>query len=113
MAAYPSYPILLGSTQKPESGWRDATASSGSLHSRQLFGKNYFQFGLVHNMNAAEFRTLSDLHDASPRAVHTLSYLAESPLVTYSVTFVAPPEITNNHGGDRYTVLASLRGFKD
>jgi hypothetical protein len=56
---------------------------------------------------------VSDLHDAGPRTVQTLSYLSESPLVTYSVTFTAPPEITINHGGDRYTVRVSLRGFKD
>lgn len=113
MAAYPSYPILLGSTSKPEKGWRDTTASSGTLHSRQLHGKKYFQFSLLHSMTKDEFRTLADLHDAAPRAVHTLSYLSESPLVTYSVVFTAPPEITINHGGDRHRVRASLRGFKD
>jgi hypothetical protein len=113
MAAYPSYPILLGSSMNPETGWRDTTASAGSLHSRQLYGKNYLQFELIHHMTNVEFRALTDLHDAAPRAVHTLSYLAESPLVTYSVTFITPPEITVNHGGDKYTVRASLRGFKD
>ena len=113
MAAYPSYPILLGSSSKPEKGWRDTTASSGSLHSRQLFGKDYFQFSLLHSMTKAEFRTLADLYDAGPRTVQTLSYLSESPLVTYSVTFTAPPAITVNHGGDRYTVAVNLRGFKD
>lgn len=113
MAAYPSYPILLGSSKSPETGWRDTTASAGSLHSRQLHGKNYFQFSLVHNMTTEEFRTLADLHDAAPRAVHTLTYLSESPAVTYSVKFTAPPEITTNHSGDRHTVRATLRGFKD
>jgi hypothetical protein len=113
MAAYPSYPILLGSTQKPEKGWRDTTASSGSLHSRQLHGKNYFQFSLLHSMTKAEFRALSDLYDAGPRTVHTLTYLSESPIVTYSVTFTAPPEITSNVGGDHHMVRSTLRGFKD
>jgi hypothetical protein len=113
MAAYPSYPILLGSTQKPEKGWRDTTSSSGTLHSRQLHGKNYLQFSLLHNMTNVEFRALADLYAAGPRDVHTLSYLAESPLVTYSVVFTAPPAITTNLGGDKYTVQATLRGFKD
>jgi hypothetical protein len=113
MAAYPSYPILLGSSSKPEKGWRDTTASSGSLHSRQLRGKDYFQFSLLHSMTGDEFRAVSDLHDAGPRTVQTLSYLSESPLVTYSVVFTAPPAITVNHGGDRYTVAVNLRGFKD
>lgn len=113
MAAYPSYPILLGSSQKPEKGWRDTTASSGSLHSRQLHGKNYYQFSLIHSMTKAEFRALSDLYDAGPRTVQTLTYLSESPIVTYSVTFTAPPEIVSNIGGDHYMVRATLRGFKD
>ena len=113
MANYPSYSILLGSSDKPVKGWRDTTASSGSLHSRQLHGKKYVQFTLLHSMTKAQFRIHADLHDADPRAVYTLSYLAESPLVTYSVQFTADPEIATNHGGDRYTVRVSLYGFKD
>ncbi len=113
MAAYPSHAILLDSAQKLEKGWRDTTSSSGTLHSRQLHGKNYYQFDLLHNLTGTEYESLLALHDADPRATHTLSYRTESPLITYTVTFTAQPEIVRNHGGNRYDVRVKLRGFKD
>jgi len=113
MAAYPSHAILLGSTQKPEKGWRDTTSSSGTLHSRQLHGKSYWQFDLLHNLSGTEYEALVAVHDAAPRTTHTLTYRTESPAITYTVTFTARPEIVRNHGGGRYDVRAKLRGFKD
>ena len=113
MAAYPTYAILLGSTQKIEKGWRDTTSSSGTLHSRQLHGQNYYQFSLLHSLTGTEYETLLATFNAGPRDTYTLAYRTESPLITYSVTFTGPPQITRNIGGNRYEVRVPLRGFKN
>ena len=114
MAAYPSHAILLGSTQDLESGWKDSISSSGTLHSVQLHGKQYFLFKLIHQLTGAQFETLLvTTYGADPKATHTLTYRAESPQITYSVTFLSPPQITVNHGNGKYDVEVILRGSKD
>jgi hypothetical protein len=90
MAAYPSYPILVGSTHRPEKSWKDTTSSSGVMHSRQLRGKNYSEFSLLHHLTGAEFQSLLAVYEADPDAVHTLTYRSESPSITYSVEFIGP-----------------------
>jgi hypothetical protein len=113
MAAYPSYPILLGSTQKLEKSWRDTTSSSGTQHSRQLHGKQYYQFILIHNLTGTEYESLLAVEAAGPRDTYTLTYRTESPAITYRVTFTGPPDIGRNIGGGRYEVRVPMRGFKD
>lgn len=115
MAAYPSLNIGLDSTQSLESSWRDDVSDSGTLHSRQLRSSQYYRFDLVHPaLTAAEYASLQTTYAAGPRDTYTLTYrVDESPIVTYSVKFLAPPQITRNHGGDRYDVRVILRGTKD
>lgn len=113
MAAYPSYGILLESSQDLEPSWRDSVSESGTLHSRQMRSTNYYRFVLNHNLTVAQYNALMTTYAAGPRDVYTLTYRNESPVVTYSVKFTAPPQITKNHGGGRYTVRVALRGTQD
>jgi hypothetical protein len=114
MAAYPAYPILLGSSQKPEKGWRDTSSSSGTPHSKQTQGKAYSEFSLLHQLTGTEYESLLAVYAADPDTTHTLIYRNdESPAVTYTVKFSGPPQITRNIGGNKYEVRAPLRGFTD
>ena len=113
MANYPSYDMLLGSSIQQESGIEDDFAQSGAQHSRIFFAKDYFRFTLSHQLSLAQFTALKTTYDAGPRDVYTLSYLVESPLVTYSVKFTDPPAIVGNAGDNRFFVRCNLRGFKD
>jgi len=113
MAAYPSYDILLGSRQERETSWQDDVAESGLLSSRQLRSQEYFLFTLRHHLTLAQYQSLLTTFSAGPRDTYTLTYLTESPQVTYSVTFIAPPQVVDNYGADRFTVLVTLRGTQD
>ena len=113
MAAYPSYPVLLDSTQELESGWSDSISPSGTLHSRQMHGQQYYRFSLAHHLTGTEFEALLATYAAGPRDVYTLTYRTESPVITYSVIFQDAPQIKTNIGGDKYSVGVELRGFKD
>ena len=114
MAAYPSLSIGLGSSQNIEPSWRDDVADTGTLHSRQLRSTQYYRFSLLHPaITQAEYASLLATYTAGPRDVYTLTYLEESPVATYSVQFIAPPQIVKNHGGGRFDVRAELRGYKD
>lgn len=113
MANYPSYGILLESKQTYEPSWRDDISDAGQLHSRQMRSTDYIRFDIMHSMTTAEFRALRSTYAAGPRDTYTLSYHDESPAVTYSVTFIAPPQITRNLGGGRHKVKVALRGTQD
>lgn len=113
MAAYPSYPILLTSSIQQESGIDDDFAQSGAQHSRIFHSQDYFRFTINHQLSLAQFNALKATYDAGQRAVYTLTYLTESPQVTYSVKFVDTPAIVSNAGNDRFIVRCLLRGFKD
>jgi hypothetical protein len=113
MAAYPSYGILLDSSQEWESSWRDDISESGSMHSRQMRSSDYIKFTLLHNMTDAEYDALLATFRAAPRDTYTLTYRNVSPTVTYSVKFIAPPQITSNIGGGRYLVKVEMRGTED
>lgn len=114
MAAYPSYTIGLGSTQELESGWSNDIASSGSLHSRQFHSQQYYRWTLVHpGLTGTQYEALLATYAAAPRAEHTLTYRQESPQITYTVQFTAPPQIVSNYGGSKYDVIVQLRGTKD
>lgn len=113
MSAYPSYPILLDSDREPEPGWEDSLAASGTQHSRQLHSQQYYRFRVLHNLTLAQFNALEADYAGGPRTVRTLTWFTESPAVTYTVKYQAPPEIITNHGNDRYTVRVLLRGYKD
>jgi len=114
MAAYPSYTIGLDSEQDLENGWSDSISSSGTMHSIKMHGKQYYQFTLMHPaLTGTQFETLLATYAAGEKDVHTLTYRAESPVITYSVQFLSPPQIITNHGKNKHDVEVSLRGFKD
>jgi len=114
MAAYPSHTIGLGSSQNRVSGWKDDISSSGTMHSVQLHGKQYFRFNLIHpGLTVTQFNALAATYDAGPKDVYTLTYGTESPLATYSVKFLSPPQKGTNHGNGKLDVKVALRGFKD
>ncbi len=114
MAAYPTYTIGISSKQGLEDGWKDTTSSSGTLHSVQLHGKQYYHFKLMHpGLTGTQFETLLATYAAGPKDIYTLTYRVESPQITYSVKFTGPPQIVKNHGNNRYDVEVQLRGFKD
>ena len=113
MANYPAYSILLNSSHTQESGIDDDYAQSGEHHSRIFHSQAYSRFTLDHKLTLGEWNTLKALYDAGPRDVFTLTYLNESPVVTYSVKFTGPPNRVNNIGGDRFFVRSQLRGTKD
>jgi hypothetical protein len=113
MAAYPSYAILLGSTQRLESGWNRPVATSGWQSDTQLHAKQYYQFSLLHNLTGTEYDALLATYNDGPRDEYTLTYRTESPAITYTVMFTGVPEIVRNHGGSRFDVRVPLRGYKD
>jgi len=114
MAAYPSLSIGLQSTQTIEPSWRDDVSDSGTFHSRQLRSTQYYRFSLLHPaISEAEYASLLSTYAAGQRDVYTLTYREESPIATYSVQFIAPPQIVKNHGGGRFDVRVELRGSKD
>ena len=112
MAAYPSYNILLESTKEEEAGIVDDFSQAGTQHSRTFFTGMY-RFTLLHQLSLAQFNSLKTTYDATPRAVFTLTYYAESPVATYSVKFLAPPQILQNLALNRVFVQVQLRGTKD
>lgn len=114
MAAYPSHNILLGSKMELEGGVASEFDASGGIHQRQFYSQRYYTFTLKHQLTVAQWRTLLDTtYGADPTATWTLTYFVESPAVTYSVKFLGPPTVTNNHGNGKVDVEVSLRGFKD
>ena len=112
MAAYPSYSILLESDKTEESGIKDDYAESGTQHSRLFYSQSYYRFKLRHHLTLAEFNSLNANFTAGRRDVYTLTYLTESPVVTYSVKFTGPPQIRTNYGNGRFLVDVPLRGTK-
>ena len=113
MAVYPSYPILLASTQDEEAaGIQDDFSQPGGQHSRIFHSQSYYRFSLIHNLTLAEWNTLFATYTAGPRDEYTLTYHIESPAVTYAVKFTDVPEIIRNLGGDRFDVRVPLRGVK-
>ena len=114
MAAFPSYIKLgLGTSLDPESGWRDTVSDAGALHSIQLHGKNYFRISIVWPGATGQlFNDLRVLYEATPRDTYTgFNYYLSSPTLTLSVIITTPPRIVRNHGGDKYDVEFSLRGW--
>lgn len=114
MANYPSYPISLGSVPEKENTADDDISEAGTLHSRILHSQQYYRFPITHpNLTQAEVDALDALYEAGPRDVYMLTYYDVSPAVTYSVTFLSPPQITANHGLGRFEVEVLLRGYKN
>jgi hypothetical protein len=115
MAAYPSYPIGLDSTQELEDQYEVDLDSSGGLHRRQFHSAQQYRFTLTHpGLTVTQWRSLLDTTYATdPTATHTLTYFVESPAVTYSVQFIGPPQIVTNHGNAKLDVRVVLRGTKD
>lgn len=113
MAAYPSYGVLLESSQDLESGYLDDLTESGVHYSRALHSTQYYRFTLVHNLTDAQFDSLLATYAAGPRDTYTLTYRSVSPAITYSVKFLDAPQIVANLGGGQYRVQTSLRGTKD
>ena len=111
MANYPSYNILLDSTREEESGVEDDFSEAGTQHSRLFHSQPYYRFRLRHALTLAQWKALKVLYDAGRRDLFTLTYLAESPQVTYSVKFTAPPQIVQNLGLDNFIVESPLRGY--
>ena len=111
MAAYPSYDILLGSSRDEESGIKDDFAQSGSQHARVFHSQSYYRFRLLHALTLAQFKTLKSFYDSGKRTDHTLTYLTESPAVTYTVKFTSPPQIVGNISGSLFAVEVRLRGY--
>ena len=112
MANYPSYSILLTSSQEQESGIDDDFSQGGAQHSRIFHSQNYHVFTLNHFLTLAQWNSLKATYDAGPRAVYTLTYHVESPAVTYSCKFTSPPVKSSNSGADNYFVTCRLRGTK-
>lgn len=112
MAAYPSYNILLESTKEEEAGIVDDFSQAGTQHSRTFF-TGYYRFTLLHQLSLAQYNSLKATYDAGPRSTYTLTYYAESPAATYSVKFLAPPQIMQNLALNRLFVQVLLRGTKD
>ena len=114
MAAYPSYTISIDSTQELEDRYEFDIDSAGGLHRRQFHSAQQYRFNLTHpGLTVAQWRSLLDTtYAADPTATHTLTYHVESPAVTYSVTFLGPPQIIANHGNSTYDVRVVLRGTK-
>lgn len=113
MANYPAYEILLGSSFEEESGVEDDFAQSGTQHSRLFHSQPYLRFNLLHQLTLAEWNSLRTTYAAGRRDTYTLTYFAESPVVTYSVKFTGPPVITGNIGLERFFVAVPLRGTRD
>jgi hypothetical protein len=112
MAAYPAHEILLGSTKEEEAGIIDDFSQAGTQHSRTFF-TGYYRFTLLHQLSLTEFNSLKSTYDATPRADFTLSYYDESPVATYTVKFIAPPQIVENLALNRMFVQVQLRGRRD
>lgn len=114
MAAFPSYVKLgLGTSMDLESGWKDSVSDGGVLHSRQFHGKQYYRIDVLWSgATGQQFNDLSVLFAAGPRDTLTgFNYYISSPTLTLSVTFLGPPQIVRNHGGDTYDVKVPLRGW--
>ena len=112
MAALTTYGILLRSSVSQEDGIEDDFAQSGTQHSRTFFSQSYFNFAIFEKVTLAQFTTMQAEYDATPRAAFTLTYFDVSPAVTYSVKYIAPPEIVDNLGGGKYVSTRRLRGTK-
>ena len=113
MAAYPSYAVILDSSQGLESGIDDDFAQAGSQHSRIFHSQQYYRYRLYHALTLAQFNSLLATYTAGKRDTYTLTYHAVSPAVTYSVKFTSPPEITSNIRPDIFLVEVNLRGYKN
>ena len=112
MAAYPSHGVILSSTRTPENIYRDDVSDSGVMFSRRLRTVQYYRFQVVHNLTGQQYAALMTTFQAGPRDTYTgFTYHLESPALTYSVQFTAPPQTTTNHGSDRYDVTVYLRGW--
>lgn len=114
MATWTVYSILLDSRQELESGIDDDFSQPGIQHSRIFHSRQYYRFRLVYSMTMAQFDALLATYAANPRTEFTdFQYHAVSPIVTYTVKFLAPPEITENNGLSRFFVEVNLRGYRN
>ena len=114
MAAYPSLPIGLDSSQTPESRFSIDIDESGGFHSRSFHSAQYYRFSITHpGITAAQWNSLLTTYAGNPTGTYTLTFRNESPVVTYTVRFLDPPEISQNHGNNQYDVSVRLRGVKD
>lgn len=112
MANYPAYDILLDSTKEEEAGIVDDYSQAGTQHSRTFY-TGYYRFTLYHQLSVAQFNSFKATYDAGPRDTYTLTYYDESPVATYSVKFIGPPQITQNLALNRVFVSAQLRGTRN
>jgi len=113
MANYPTNNILLESSIEPEQGIVDDFSEGGIQHSRTYHSQQYYRFELFHSLTLAQYNSLVATYAAGPRDFYTLTYLSQSPIVTYNVKFLAPPEIVENFGANRFRVKAVLRGYEN
>ena len=114
MATYPSYTISLDSTPQKEQGIEDDFSQSGIQHSREYHSQQYYRFDFIHpSMTQSEVDTLDAFYTAGKRDEHTFTYYDTSPITTYTVKFLAPPEIVENYGLGRFAVNVKLRGYKN
>lgn len=113
MAAYPSYDILLTSLPEKENGIFDDFSQAGTQHSRTFHSQQYYRFAVRHSLTLAQYNSLCSTYEAAPRDSYTLTFYDQSPIQTYTVKFLKPPEIVENLGLNRFLVDVSLRGTKD
>ena len=113
MAVYPSYNILLTSSRTADDGIDDEFSQSGTQHSRTFYSATYYNFIIQHALTITQYKALKATFDAGKRADYTLTYLSESPQVTYTVKFTGSPQIVSNIKGDLFLVEVPLRGTQD
>lgn len=113
MADYPSYTTGIGSRRTLESRHIDDFASSGTMHSRLMHSKQYFQFSVIHpGLTGVQYQALKDLYESGPRDTWTnFTWHNVSPAEVYSVIFTGPPQTVVNHGNNLFDVRVELRGW--
>ena len=113
MADYPYTAHLLDSRQELESGIDDDFSQPGIQHSRIFHSRQYYRFKVIHSLTLAQFNSLLATYAAGPRDEYTFQYHSTSPQTTYTVKFLAPPEIVENIGLSRFFVESNLRGYRN
>ena len=91
MAAYPSYPQLLGSIRKPVDDLTVDRAVDGSAKSRAFYTARKFEFTLKHQLNASDLAGLLSFYDTNRKLSVTLTWQGDSS--TASCLFRGAPDI--------------------
>jgi hypothetical protein len=106
MAAYPSFPQIVGSKRISDDGTILDRAESGKPRLRQYYTEVRRSFDILHDVDGADKDTILAHYDADKANVFNFTFKGDN--MVYTVRYLGAPDDTPTSGTDRWKVQTRL-----